>query len=336
MESPPFIPSPPSLTSSNDSYFAPQICTNSMFQPPELDLRRIYRSQRSRPYPRPAPMSSAGSINLSNVSPTESSVPLPIPRPVTPILPAISPRTTQTILATNDDLDAVVLRSIANGLLTTIACRETDAAMQHHRFSERIKGLENRILEYEETFERAPEGYILNDGHVPHFRIPCGHGLSRPAKWIKLNDDGTVSGYADTDGPKSNPHIANLYAQADDQYTEEGDARPALPLPPWFRFLLVGPSHDFLLLHNALVDHDDWGLTCEVHRYHNLDCEFSDACVKLEQMQVDLNTISQACAASETRLLLARASEQVDKLENVPRKAQATHSVWKHKTSGRG
>jgi len=248
----------------------------------------------------------------------------------------MSPRTTQTILATNDDLDAVVLRSIANGLLTTIACRETDMAMQHHRFTDRIKGLEDRILEYEETFERAPEGYILNDGRVPHFRIPCGNGLSRPAKWIKLNDDGTVSGFADTDGPKSNPHIAKLYAQPDDQYTEEGDARPALPLPPWFRFLLVGPSHDFALLHNALVDHDDWGLTREVHRYRELDREFSDICIKLEQMQVDLDAISQARSSSESRLLLARASEQVDKLENVPRKAQATRSAWKRKSNGRG
>jgi len=248
----------------------------------------------------------------------------------------MSPRTTQTILATNDDLDSVLLRSIANGLLTTITNRETDTAMQFHCFTERIKGLEDRILEYEETFERAPEGYILNDGRIPHFRIPCGNGLSRPAKWIKLNDDGTVSGFADTDGPKSNPHIADLYAQADDQYTEEGDSRPALPLPPWFRFLLVGPSVDFALLHNTLVDHDDWGLTREVHRYRDLDHEFSDACVKLEQMQVDLDAISQARSASETRLLLAHASEQVDKLENVPHKAQATRSAWKHKTNGRG
>src|SRR6266850_827971 len=281
-------------------------------------------------------MLSKGSINLSNVSPAESSAPLPIPRPATPVPPAMSPRMTQTILATNDDIDAELLRSIANGLLTTIANRETDAVMQFHCFTERIKGLEDRILEYEETFERAPEGYILNDGRIPHFRIPCGNGLSRPAKWIKLNDDGTVSGFADTDGPKSNPHIADLYAQADDQYTEEGDARPALPLLPWFRFLLVGPSVDFALLHNALVDHDDWGLTREVHRYRDLDGKFSDTCIKLKQMQVDLNALSQARAASETQLLLARASEQVEKLENVPHKPQATHSVWKRKSSGCG
>ena len=246
------------------------------------------------------------------------------------------PRITQSTLAANPDINAALLRSIANGLLTTITNRETDTAMQFHCFTERIKGLEDRILEYEETFERAPDGYILNDGRVPHFRIPCGTGLSRPAKWIKLNDDGTVSGYADTDGPKSNPHVADLYAQPDDQYTEEGDARPALPLPPWFRFLLVGPSHNFLLLHNALVDHDDWGLTREVHRYRDLNREFSDLCVKLEQMQVDLDAISQARSSSESRLLLARASERVDKLENVPCKAQATRSMWKRKTNGRG
>src|SRR6267142_440423 len=212
MESPPFIPSPPSSSSSNDSYFVPQIYTNTMSQSPELDLRAIYQSQRSRPYPQPVLMSSNGSINLSNVSPAESSVPLPIPRPATPIPPAMSPRTIQSTLAAN---------------------HEIDTAMQHHRFTEQIKGLQDRILEYEETFKQAPEGYILNNGRVPHFRIPCGHGLSCPAKWIKLNDDGTVSGFADTDGPKSDPHIADLYTQPDDQYTEEGDSRPALPLLPW-------------------------------------------------------------------------------------------------------
>src|SRR6267142_2030825 len=212
-------------------------------------------------------MLSSGSINLSNVSPAESSAPLPIPCPATPIPPAMSPRTIQSTLAANNNIDATLLHSIANGLLTTIANRETDTAMQFHRFTKQVKGLQDRILEYEETFEHAPEGYILNNGRIPHFHIPCGRGLSRPAKWIKLNDDGTVSGFTDTDGPKSDPHIIDLYTQQDDQYTEEGDAKPALPLPPWFCFLLVGPSVDFALLHNTLLDLDDWGLTREIHCY---------------------------------------------------------------------
>src|SRR6266850_2058111 len=136
MESPPFIPSPPTTTSSNNLYFTPQICADTTSQPPELDLCTIYRSQRSRPYPRPILMSSSGSINLSNVSPTESSAPLPIPRPATPVPPAMSPRMIQSTLATNDNIDAVLLHTIANGLLTTIANHETDTAMQFHHFTE--------------------------------------------------------------------------------------------------------------------------------------------------------------------------------------------------------
>src|SRR6267142_5730380 len=129
MESPPFIPDPPSSTSSHNSYFTPQICTNTASQPPELDLRAIYRSQRSRPYPRPILMSSSGSINLSNISPAESSAPLPIPCPATLVPLAMSPRTIQSTLAANDDIDAVLLHTIANGLLTTIANCKTDTTM---------------------------------------------------------------------------------------------------------------------------------------------------------------------------------------------------------------
>src|SRR6266850_734395 len=336
MGSTPFIPSPPSLISSDKSYFTPEICADHTSSMPEYDLHAIYRSYRSCPSPQPAQMSSNASINLSNVSPAESSIPLPIPRLATPAPPAMLPRTTQNTLAANPDIDNDLLQTIANGLLTTIANRETDTAIQYQRFNDQICGLQECILQYEETFERPSEGYVANNNQVPHFHIPCGHRLSRPAKWIKLNDDGTASGFADTDGPKSMPHITNLYAQPDDQYDEEGEAKPALPLPPWFHFLMVGPSIDFALLHNALVDHDDWGLTREIHHYRDLNREFADTCIKLKQMQVDLDALQQARSASESQLLLARASEQVEKLKNIPRKPQATHVAWKRKPSGRG
>ena len=124
----------------------------------------------------------------------------------------MSPRTTQATLTTNVDIDADLLCTIANGLLTTIANRKTDTAMQYRQFTDQIQGLQDHILEYEQTFEQAPKGYMLNDRRIPHFCIPCGNGLSRLAKWVKLNNDGTVSGFADTDGPKSELHIINLYA----------------------------------------------------------------------------------------------------------------------------
>jgi len=65
----------------------------------------------------------------------------------------MSPRTIQSTLATNNDIDAVLLHTIANGLLTTIANCKTDTVMQFHRFTEQVRGLQDRILAYEETFE---------------------------------------------------------------------------------------------------------------------------------------------------------------------------------------
>src|SRR6267142_5595755 len=183
-------------------------------------------------------MLSNASINLSNVSPAESSIPLPIPRPATLATPAMSPRTTQATLTTNADIDAQLLRTIANGLLTTIANGllttivngllttianwETDTTMQYWRFTEQIQSLQDRILHYKQTFERAPEGYTLNEGRIPHFRIPHGDGLSCPAKWIKLNNDGTASGFTNTDGPSTTPHIIDLYTHPTTNPTKKG------------------------------------------------------------------------------------------------------------------
>src|SRR6266850_1862255 len=336
MESPPFIPSPPSLTSSNDLYFIPQICTNTTTSLPELDLHTIYRSQRSCPYPRPIQMSSNRSINLFNVSPAESLVPLPIPHPLTLHPPAMSPRTMQSTLEANPEINTGLLCTITNGLLTTIANHETDAAIQYQHFTNQIKLLQDCILHYEETFERAPEGYILNDGHVPHFCIPCGNRLSCPAKWIKLNDNGTVSGYLSNNRPSSSPFTIDLYVESNNQYNEEGETKPALPILPWFHYLMVGPSTDFQLLHNNLLLNDDWGLTREVHRYRDLDTQFMDICVKLEQLQVEHNAVQLAHSSCESRLQLACASEQVERLQNIPHKPQASHTMWKRKSSGRG
>ena len=66
-------------------------------------------------------MSSNASINLSNVSPAKSSIPLPIPHLATPAAPAMSLRMTQSTLAANADINAELLHTIANGFLTTIA-----------------------------------------------------------------------------------------------------------------------------------------------------------------------------------------------------------------------
>jgi len=265
-------------------------------------------------------MSSNTSINLSNVSPTESSILLPIPCPATLNLLAMSPRTIQSTLATNPNIDAELLCTIVNGLLTTITNHETNTTIQYCRFAEQIQGLQDCLLHYKETFEQAPNGYMLNDGCVPHFHIPHGDGLSRLAKWIKLNDDGTVSGYADNNGPNMMPHVINLYTEANNKYNNEGETKPVLPIPAWFCYLLVGPTADFQLLHNALLINDDWSLTWEVHQYHDLNTEYSNLCIKLEHLQVKLDAVQQAHSSCESCLQLMHAPDQVARLKNIPHK----------------
>src|SRR6266850_1600 len=336
MESHPFIPYPPSSTSSNGLYFTLQICADTSPSSAEVDLCAIYQSQRSRSYPQPDQMLSNTSINLSNISPAKSLAPLPIPCPATPAPPAMSPQTTQSTLAMNPNINAELLHTIANGLLTTITNCETNTTVQYRRFTEQIQSLQDRILQYEQTFERAPDEYTLNDGCIPHFHIPHGDGISCPTKWIKLNDNGTVSGYADSDGPSSLLHIIDLYTESNDQYDDEGEVKPALPILAWFCHLMVGPSADFQLLRNALLIHNNWGLTHEVHHYHDLDDEYADLAIKLKHLQTKLNAVQQAHSSCKSHLQLAHAAEQVEILKNIPCKPQATHSVWKHKSSRHG
>jgi hypothetical protein len=65
------------------------------------------------------PMSSAASFNTSNESPHEAPLQLPprhcnLPAPI-----ALSPHTIQMTLQLQPDINATLLRSIANGLLQT-------------------------------------------------------------------------------------------------------------------------------------------------------------------------------------------------------------------------
>jgi len=100
-----------------------------------------------------------------------------------------------------------------------------------------------------------PEGYMLNNGKIPDFHIPVGSGLYQEAKWIWLNDDGTVSGYHSTQRPNEQPYIIDLYAALD--YTIDS---PLKPLPPWFCHMLTRPGSDFQILQQTMAETDNWGL----------------------------------------------------------------------------
>jgi hypothetical protein len=264
-------------------------------------------------------MSSIGSYNASNESPDEAPIQT-LPHHDSSTLMPLSPRTVRTTLQSNINIDNTMLRTIANGLLQTIADREASTSVATKRY-------EDRLHHYEATFNHPPEGYEINNGKVANFQIPVGDGLYQEARWIRLNDDGTVSGYLSTHGPNQQPFTIDLYA-APDHSTES----PLEPLPPWFQHLLTGPGGDFHVLQGVVANTEDWGLAREITRYCELDNDVTAVAIKIEEYQRDLDATRARLSSCETRLTLARAAERLATLENVPRKIGGLHSGWK-KTS---
>jgi hypothetical protein len=141
----------------------------------------------------------------------------------------LSPRTICTTLQTQTNINNDMLRGIANGLLQTIANREASTSVATKRYEDCVHHLEQRVLHYEQTFNEPPMGYELNNGKVSNFQIPVGEGLYQEAKWIRLNDNSTVSSYHSSQGPNEQPYIIDLYAAPD--YSVNS---PLEPLPAWF------------------------------------------------------------------------------------------------------
>src|SRR6266446_887647 len=148
----------------------------------------------------------------------------------------MSPRSVRSAIASHD-LPADTYRSIINGLVVTsearthrfhqdLAAQEAEHKKKLDDHEETIEFLEAHLVGYIDTFSQPPEGYVEN-GRLTTFTIPCGGGLSNPAKWVKKLDDGRVAGYSTEDGPHDLPHVCEIYASP--KYT----ADPAEPLPHW-------------------------------------------------------------------------------------------------------
>jgi hypothetical protein len=171
--------------------------------------------------------------------------------------------------------------------------------MATKRYEDRLHHLEQKVLHYEARFNDPPEGYTVNNRKVTNFHIPVGEGLYQEAKWIHLNDDGTVSGYHGTAGPNEQPFIIDLYATLD--YSVDS---PLEPLPAWFRHMLTGPGGDFQIMQSAVADTRDWGLTREVARYRELNDDVMAVAIKIEEYQRDLDAARARLGSCESRLML--------------------------------
>ena len=327
-----FIPPIPSPTDSDESYYFP-ITTADPTSPPVLNLALIYFGLRaSTQLHQRAQMSSNGSTNPSNASSIENRIPLPV-RPLESLEPPMSPNTVATTLAAHPNLNADILQAITKGLLATIARCDAHENIEIRRLKEQIAGLHDRVEHYENIFERAPDGYIDNEGQVPHFYIPLGDGVFKPAKWIKKLEDGHVAGFHADQGLNESPYVIDLYAQADT--VGHGEENPIEPLPTWFRALLIGPASDFVHLQRDIGDLDDWGLAREIARFHELDQEAAELAARVEVLHEELDATHDSRTMSEKRLVLARASQKAARLENLLKKVGMLSTHSRHKNDSR-
>src|SRR6266436_2204998 len=217
---------------------------------------------------------SAGSINASNESPTNSTsstrvsspgsyvpfpephllsqpIPIPInqndstagvprqlnagstPYPRAPDVPIelniplgrLSPQSVWNAIATTN-LDPPTLRAIIDALVETSNSRHQQylrqaraEATEHKaaidKLEESLKFAKSHLLNYQETFIKAPDGYVAHD-RLPTFTIPLGEGSDVPAKWIKQLDNGRVVGHSEHDGMGNLPYVKEIYATPQD------------------------------------------------------------------------------------------------------------------------
>ena len=69
-----------------------------------------------------------------------------------------------------------------------LAAQEAELKKKLDDCNKTIEFMEAHLVGYIKTFSQPPDGYVEN-GHLTTFTIPCGNGLSNPAKWVKKLDD---------------------------------------------------------------------------------------------------------------------------------------------------
>ena len=207
----------------------------------------------------------------------------------------LSPQLVRNAIATTH-LDPPALRAIIDALVETsnsrhqqYLCQARAEAAEHKaavdKLEESLEFAKSRLLDYQETFVKAPDGYVANN-RLPTFTIPLGEGSDVPAKWIKQLNDGRIAGHSEHNGTGNLPYVKEIYATPQDSALD-----PAEVLPFWIRETLQGSAIQYQELRRAVRDLDDWGLYAEVLQY----CQLDEDILSLKA-QLDLNHASLATA----------------------------------------
>src|SRR6266446_254511 len=132
----------------------------------------------------------------------------------------LSPQSVRNAIATTH-LEPPALRAIIDALVETSNShhqqyqRQVRAQNEEHKaaidkLEEDLEFTQSHLLDYQETFVKAPDRYVAND-RLPTFTIPLGEGSDVPAKWVKQLDDGHIVGYSEHDGTGDLPYVKETY-----------------------------------------------------------------------------------------------------------------------------
>ena len=223
----------------------------------------------------------------------------------------MSPNTALVALELNDQgiPNFTLTSNIAKGLAETIKRRQDEYEGEELRLKDRIRGLEDCVLHYEENFATPPDGYVENL-YYPNLVIPIGNRIFRPAKWIKLLEEGRVAMYAADDGPSSSPTIGLIHAQPNTDTTLTIE-----PLPAWYKALLMGPATAFHTYRRTLSHPQQWGTRADVTHYRAIDKEIVKASSRLRAIEAEIEDLQLSRSLVQARLEMACAPQQAEDLE---------------------
>ena len=207
-----------------------------------------------------------------------------------------------------DSKQAALDTALAKDALTHRMWRE-EVALLHQQLADIRASNDPPTLARLLRLRECPEGFQPNDGRLPDFVVRTIDGQAIQAPFVKYLD-GTQYAAGTLGGDNEKTFLHPLFATPIVSIETYPDV-----LPNWLVQLLGSKSPAFatLVVEASLLD--DWGLSADIERYHDLDeiaVELGDEIARLQLQQADALNSLRLCHA---RLARAEAGRRLAGLE---------------------
>ena len=197
---------------------------------------------------------------------------------------------------------------------------EAKNALTHRMWREEVASYQQQLADLQASHDpptlaglvrlrECPEGFQANDGRLPDFIVRTINGQSIQAPFVKYLE-GTQYAAGTLGGDDEKLFIHPLFANPIVSIETYPDV-----LPNWLVQLLGSKSPAFATLVIEAHLLDDWGLSADIERYHDLDeaaVELGDEIAHLQLQQADALNSLRLCHA---RLARAEAGRRLAGLE---------------------